>query len=196
MWASDHALFSHALEVAPKSLVAFQGYTAELLNNRGDYRRALATAQGMIKIHPESEIPFMAAGSAAFGLGDFMLAERYYAKAAELQSPDMHGPDVANNYLLLGITRVKLGRYEAAEGPLRVALRLDPSAPQAHYLLGLVLTHLGKWVEARDEFAAELVAHRESIQAQQGLLDAEAHLHPKTSPSSHPQKSRSSVSLD
>jgi protein O-mannosyl-transferase len=186
MWASDHALFSHAVEVAPQSLVAFQGYTAELLNNRGDYRRALATAEGMIKIHPESDIPFMAAGSAAFGLGDFMLAERYYAKAAELRSPDMHGPDVANNYLFLGMTRVKLGRYEAAEGPLRLALRLDPGAPQAHYVLGLALTHLGKWAEARDEFAAELVGHRESIQAQQGLLEAEAHLHSKRVPTSRP----------
>jgi len=196
IWASNHALFSHALEVAPQSLVAFQGYTAELLNNRGDYRRALATAEGMIKIHPQSDIPFMTAGSAAFGLGDFMLAERYYAKSAELRSPDMHGPDVANNYLFLGLTRIKLGRYEAAEGPLRVALRLDPSAPQAHYVLGIALMHLGRWVEARDEFAAELAGHRESILAQQGLLEAEAHLQPKQAPISQRGKSRSPVSLD
>ena len=174
-WQNDDALFSHALQVAPQNLVAFHGYTLEL-SNRGEYVRALALAEAMMKTHPEAYSPFWSAGAFAFELHDFALAERYYVKAIELHPAASDHRVAAYLRLFLAMSRIKLGRYDAAEAPLRSALSFDSATPNLHCALGMVLTHLGRWTEARDEFAAELQAHSESTQAHDGLAEVEAHL--------------------
>jgi Tfp pilus assembly protein PilF len=59
--------------------------------------------------------------------------------------------DVLNNY---GVALVNLGRLEEAEPVLREAIRLAPTIPSAHLLLGSLLERQGRRVEAEASFAA------------------------------------------
>jgi tetratricopeptide (TPR) repeat protein len=52
-----------------------------------------------------------------------------------------------------GMTHVRQGHWDVAEGHFRNALRADPRLAEAHFNLGVVLDKLGKHDEAKTAFA-------------------------------------------
>lgn len=51
-----------------------------------------------------------------------------------------------------GVSLVVEGKFAQAEKPLREALRIDPTLPEAHYNLGVVLRNEGRYDEAIAEY--------------------------------------------
>jgi tetratricopeptide (TPR) repeat protein len=174
-WATDELLFEHACVVAPQNELALANYAKDLIYDQ-EYSRALALSERMMKIHPESTMPFQGGAVAAFLLHNYALAERYSATALTLDS------SLWQMHLQLAVCRINLGKYEAALEPLRAASHLAPNHEIIHYKLGMVLMKLGRWPEARDEFAKELEIRHEDVDAKRALAEAEAHLHAKTLP--------------
>src|SRR5207244_771016 len=66
--------------------------------------------------------------------------------------------------------------YHAAERFLRTALRTNPGSLPAHKRLGTVMAALGRWREARDEFAICASSLRYAGQAYVDLARAQQHL--------------------
>lgn len=64
--------------------------------------------------------------------------------------------DKPHEVLGRGVSLVVEGRYAEAEKPLREALRLDSTMPEAHYNLGVVLRELGRFDGAIAEYRASL----------------------------------------
>lgn len=170
-WQSNYILFRHATQVAPQNEGAAANYAEELINN-GEYLAALTLSEAIIRLQPDSTLPYRQAATAAFLLHDFARAERYYMRTIELD------PSVGQMHFLLGVTRMRLGQYAAAVEALRTSFLLSPEIPRFHYTLGLALAKQGEWQQARDEFAAELASQNQDPLSAQALTDAEAHLHP------------------
>lgn len=148
-WQNNYALFQHATQIAPQNERAAADFAAELINS-GKFQPALQLSQRMMQLHPDSVVPVRPAALAAFLLQDFSLAENYYARAAGLD------PKEGQMYFFLGVTRIRLGRYQEAADALHQAMSLSPGIQGLHYNLGLALMKLGQTQEAREEFAAEL----------------------------------------
>jgi type IV pilus assembly protein PilF len=67
-----------------------------------------------------------------------------------LSIPTYPTPDIA--YHNLGWAQYNVGRYQAAEEAVRLAVRLDPQQPGYYYTLGLVLLKTGIKEEAKAAF--------------------------------------------
>jgi len=168
-WASNYALFQRAVSVAPNNETAALNFAAELIKTR-EYERALGLSREAAERHPGSARAWGSAAAASFALRDYATAEKYYARAAQL---DPARGDVLH---YLGITRMKLGHYAEAIEALRQAAAASPELPGVHYAWGMAEEQLGDWKEAGEQFAAELRLNPADSNAQKALAEVRAHL--------------------
>ncbi|PYV20423.1 MAG: hypothetical protein DMG27_23085, partial [Acidobacteria bacterium] len=86
-------------------------------------------------------------------LGKLLTRTGELEKAGEVLEEGSAAAD-ARVFSALGDLRIRQHRLAEAEAALRRAIALDPSFPDPHYLLGRVLSAVGRTDEARAEFAA------------------------------------------
>jgi tetratricopeptide (TPR) repeat protein len=105
-----------------------------------DQARVASAKQEFIKeleIEPNNPGAEYVLGVLARQESDWAEAIRHFSSAAKLDS------------------LVSAKRYEDAVEPLRVAVRLQPGNPSAHYNLGMALSRTGHMEEAQKEFAIQ-----------------------------------------
>jgi tetratricopeptide (TPR) repeat protein len=99
-----------------------------------------------------------------YARGNYPEAARYYSIACAADPTD------GDQFLYLGMSLLRMGRFEEAENAVRSALLVRPHGKAYHLGLGMVLRGEGKLDEARKELAAELAADPQNAQAR-SLLD-------------------------
>ncbi len=159
---SDIALFSHAAEVAPHSMLP-RDYLARSYLQINENEAGLRIYRELMRDHPDYWLGNLLLGTTLYEMGKYSEAESYLRRAAQTWKSEggLPRPD-SRPFYFLGMTLAKTGRWQEAEEPLRQAVAVRPDASGYHYALGQVLEHLGRMQEARQEYAAEN-AHREAL---------------------------------
>jgi Flp pilus assembly protein TadD len=98
-------------------------------------------------------------GYLEYGRGDYPEAVRYFAIACDADPTD------GDQFLYLGMSLLRQGRFDEAEKAVRAGLLVRPEGKDYHLGLGMVLKAEGKLAEARQEFDAELAADPQDAQA-------------------------------
>jgi tetratricopeptide (TPR) repeat protein len=180
VWADDLSLFSHAVEVAPDSLIANE-YLANALLRQGRFADALplyqeALLSGKANDEPTNQLLYVPIGICYIGLGQLDEAEGYFYRALSLD-PAAH---TAHSYL----SRIeeRRGRLPEAEAHAREALRLRPHAtPELstyHGELAQILELEGNLKGARAEYEAEVREDPASVEGRQRLQELEQQASP------------------
>ena len=115
--------------------------------------------------------PYLALADLYYRQGQYAQAAGYATTAATL------APDDFQTRLVAGKTFNQIKEYPTAITHLRQAIALDADAPEAHYELGLALTHTGRTDNAIDELgvAAEYASKQTGIYKPDPILAANAH---------------------
>ena len=117
-----------------------------------DQARVASAKQEFIKeleIEPNNPGAEYVLGVLARQESDWAEAIRHFSSAAKLDA------SFADAFWGWGVSLVSAKRYEDAVEPLRVAVRLQPGNPSAHYNLGMALSRTGHMEEAQKEFAIQ-----------------------------------------
>jgi tetratricopeptide (TPR) repeat protein len=95
----------------------------------------------------------------------YYLASRYKDAVSELSKVTRAAPDVLAGHLFLGMSYVKLAQPQQAIGPLKEAMRLDPSNREAACALLTCYLALDRYQQARHqlEFFARETTNEESL---------------------------------
>lgn len=148
-WANDLILYAHAVQVAPRNVIALDHLANEMYKRKRPdqavelYRRSLA-------ISSEHWATHFALGITLFETGRLAEAER------EFDVSIRQIPGNADRYYYLGLVQLQGGRYSEAELNLRRAIDLFDTRPSFHYALGMALEKQGRVAQARQAYAAEL----------------------------------------
>jgi tetratricopeptide (TPR) repeat protein len=138
------------------------------MRQAGQFREAVTLLQDTLRQYPDFDLAYLALGEALLDRGDFPNAEPVLRKAVEL------APDRYESHLALGITlyQERTSRPELlneAEEHFRVAIRLFPTQPQAHYGLGTCLQARHLWAEAAVAYANALRNRPDYSEARRNL---------------------------
>ena len=160
---SDIALFSHAAEIAPGSVLP-RDFLARSYWQINENETGLRIYRELLRDHPDYWLGNLLLGTTLYQMGKYEEGEPYLRRAAQTWKSEggLPRPD-SRPFYFLGMTLVKEGRWQEAEAPLRQAIAARPDASGYHYALAQVLEHLGKTAEARQEYAAEN-ANRAALQ--------------------------------
>jgi tetratricopeptide (TPR) repeat protein len=134
-----------ALAADPEFLAAMANLVSIDIT-RGDLREARAVADRFVALAPESARALYARGIVALRAADASTARDDFGKL--LQS----NPSYAVAHYDLALAEERLGRFDAAERELRIALSLAPGYARAEFALGAVLLREGRRGEARAAF--------------------------------------------
>jgi tetratricopeptide (TPR) repeat protein len=143
-------------------------------------------------------------GMAHYGLAEYAAAVPYLRKVTIAQPQDLHyrlmlaqscmwseqyqcvldtyhdilklNAESAEADMLAGEALAKMQDNQGATEQFRAAVKADPKAPNAHFLLGYMLWTDNEYEEAAQEFQAELTNIPDSAQALAYLADADIHL--------------------
>jgi tetratricopeptide (TPR) repeat protein len=168
VWNDDISLFSHAVEVAPDSVIAHE-YLANALIRQQRYIDALPLfQQALVNGQPTDEVTnqllYVPIAICYIGLGQFDLAEGYLYRAISLDAA-LHVP-----HFYLALIEEGRGHLPEAEAQAREALRLRPGAtPELsayHGQLGRILENEGNPQAALVEYRAQV---REDPASEEGL---------------------------
>jgi tetratricopeptide (TPR) repeat protein len=149
----------------PPTLIAL----GQALNGRRLYEEARSRLLGGLSLAPDSVEALAALAEAEEGLGELNEAEAHAQRAL---APTNTQP-VAN--LVMGMVRLKQGRYVEARDALLRAAAADPVSAKAHYQLSLVFARLGDPVSAQQHLelyrgrARELERRVREVRALAGL---------------------------
>src|SRR4029079_6290798 len=97
-------------------------------------------------------------------------AEPYLMRAIQIK------PFEPNAYYLLGLARLNMNHLDAAESPLREAVRINPNVAFYHFGLASWLPHSGRLREAVREYELELVNNPNFAQAQDQIVAIKARI--------------------
>lgn len=143
---------------------------ANTLAEQGDFDRAAAIYQDIIRSHPGM-------WNADFNLGYMYYQEGKLESAVQYLTRAAAGdPGKASAVFYLGLADFKLRRLDEAEAHLRRALALAPAAANYHFALGVVLKVEGNWGEAEQEFKRELALNPGHQAAARQLAEIQQHL--------------------
>ena len=149
-WDSDIALFSHAAQVAPASVLP-RDYLARSYLQINDNATGLRIFRELLRDHPDYWTGNLYLGITDYELGNYVEAEQFLRRAIQTgQNEGAERPD-SRQFYYLGRTLMKVERWPEAEAPLRHAIALRPDAVGYHRALGEVLAHLGRTEEAKAE---------------------------------------------
>lgn len=181
VWQSTRTLYTHVLQVNPRSLVGLAGRATDLLE-RGEPDRALPLFLEAVRRAPTDAQVLTNIGYIYYLRGEPAVAVGYFQRAiqakpdyleaynnlgsayddlgrgaeavAALQKALQLNPHYEKAYTNLGILYERRGDLAEAERMHRRALAELPEYGEAHYDLGVILFREGKLAEAASEFAA------------------------------------------
>ncbi|HSA91466.1 MAG TPA: tetratricopeptide repeat protein [Terriglobales bacterium] len=165
-WRNDGALFTRAVEVAPRSFKARLSL-ATVYKDRGRLAEAIEQFKAADEVQPGWLSAFNL-GICYYESGDLDLAEKHFRRAIAF------APDVSETYVRLAVIRLARDDAEQAEGLLRKAVGISPNAPGYHFLLGVAYGNQGKKEAALEAFQEEVRRFPESTQAREAIRRLEA----------------------
>jgi Tfp pilus assembly protein PilF len=148
-WQDDHSLWSHALAVNPRAVVAMDNL-AQQAADRGDTTVATELFNQAISIAPHRGNGFIGLAKIAREAGDTQTAARRYRDAINSDPTD----GVAFNDL--GSLLAQQGKLGEAEKSILAAIAVDPTYSDAWTNLGSVLLITGRTKEAADALITAL----------------------------------------
>jgi hypothetical protein len=114
---------------------------------QGDYAKAIAVYDGIIKIQPDMAGAYHNRGLAYFKLGNYSQAQRDLTQAIQ-KDPTQ----AALSYRVRGATYIATEDYVSALADFNRSIQLDPKSAEAVFLRGLVYVQTGMKEEARADF--------------------------------------------
>jgi len=169
IWASDFALASRGMEVAPRNNMAANNYAKELAL-RGEFASAVPIFHQVIERRPNYWLPTFNLGFVYFQLGDLPQAERYLRRAITIF------PNDAAEHRYLGFALLELKRNAEAETELRTAIALQPNVPDQHFALGMLLEERGALTEALGSYNKEREINPKQAEVNDKIADLESRL--------------------
>lgn len=116
------------------------------LMEKGDYQKALAVFQSVVKDDPDNVAAWNLIGASYLQMQDYPNAFNAFKKVVEIAPRD------ATGYSGLAISLVGLGQYEIAMKAYQTAIMLEPDSAFPHYGLGMLYVMLGDKSSALDEY--------------------------------------------
>jgi tetratricopeptide (TPR) repeat protein len=148
-WRNTRTVFAHAMEVVPNNFMAAT-ILAQEATNRAE---ALKLAHEAVRMAPDQAMSHQALGFEYDAEGKLRDALREFEGAARLNPTSVRGCDE------VGHAEIRLGRYDAALGWYRAALRLDADDLMAQHNVALCLAHQGHLPEAIAKWQRLLAEH-------------------------------------
>ena len=152
-WENNLSLFRHGVSMAPGNSLAKETLAFEL-GTLGTYQEAIPLLHSVLELRPRSFEANADLGRYYYITGVYSRAELYLLRAVEIR------PDVSRvPYAYLGLTRLELGRLDAAEDAIRKGLEvvpLDSDNRLIHSAFGEVLKRRGDLQGALKEFRLEV----------------------------------------
>lgn len=139
-WQDSRTLYQHAIEVNPRSFVAY-GNLARIMIRLGEIDEATSYFHMAVEANPNSAKAHFNLGSQYLNLDQPEKALIHYQKAVELR------PDYERAYVQLGETFLELGRIGEAIWPYQQAVQLNPGLDPVHMNLVWVYRNLGRQEE-------------------------------------------------
>jgi tetratricopeptide (TPR) repeat protein len=149
IWASDLALSTQGVAVAPNNIIAANNLGKELAL-RGDYAPSVSLFRRVVDRRPGYWLGNFNLGYVYYRVGNFSEAERYLRRAIAINPRD------AAEQRFLGYTLAEIGQDAEAEAALRRAIALRTDVPNQHYVLATLLKQKGDSAGALQEFRLEL----------------------------------------
>jgi tetratricopeptide (TPR) repeat protein len=196
-WHDSATLFSHALEIAPRSDVAYCNLAGDALDN-GRPAEAVNFASDAVRLNPAGIRNQMTLGGALHAVGRHDQAAAAFRSAAELSHGSLESlvnlafelGSLGKNEAALSLCRRALSAHpESAEAHYCMAslladdhqdmralpeaaeaVRLAPSRPASRLLFAQLLERTSRRAEAAEQFAATLALAPDSSEARQGLM--------------------------
>jgi tetratricopeptide (TPR) repeat protein len=165
-WRNDWALFTRAVEVAPRSFKARLSL-ATVYKERGKLAEAIEQFKAADEVQPGWLSAFNL-GICYYESGDLDLAEKHFRRAIAF------APDVSETYVRLAVIRLARDDAEQAEGLLRRAVEISPNVPGYHFLLGVAYGNQGRKEAAMEAFQEEVRRFPESTQAREAIRRLQA----------------------
>lgn len=162
-WSDDLIVSVRAYEIAPHNVTAITSLAAAVAE-RGMDGKAMALYQQALALRPDFWVANRNLAYLYFNHGDFPQATLFLARSLT------SGPEEGDQFLILGLSLLRMGRLIEAEKAVRAALLLRPQGKSYHLGLGMVLEEEGKLAEARQEIEVELAMDPQNTKAR-NLLD-------------------------
>ena len=148
------AAMHRAIELEPAAETNYDHLT-QILIEEGRYADATEAAEKALVVAPKSSTAYQLRGRAETGIGNFKLALRYYARAAELNPAD------ADALLNLALVQEKLFQFREAAGSFEKGIARFPADPRFYQAYGRMLLHAsseaGSDTGSNDARAASLI---------------------------------------
>ena len=170
IWASDFALASRGMELAPRNNMAANNYAKELAL-RGDFASAVPIFHQVIERRPNYWLPTFNLGFVYYQLGDLPHAEQYLRRAISIF------PNDASEHRYLGFALLEMKRNAEAETELRSAIALQPNFPDQHFALGIILEEKGALAEALAAYQKEREINPKQPEVNAKIAALESMLH-------------------
>jgi tetratricopeptide (TPR) repeat protein len=161
-WRDNLALYTHAVERAPRNTMARNNLAGQYAA-RGRFEEAAAIFRAIVVERPDFWLANYNFGYVNYRLKRFDLAEMFLLRAVAINPLD------ADEYAYLGLTCFRQGRLKEAEAHLRSAIARKPGREGYHLALGAIHLQEGDLPAARAEFLEELKYHPESQPARAQL---------------------------
>jgi tetratricopeptide (TPR) repeat protein len=170
------ALIAEATEVDPTNPVPYLTLSGHL-GRQGDAAGALAAAEKALEIDPNLTDAKLRVAEitvdVGYSEGDAEKVQRGQQMAEEVLAA---GNPSASALMVMAKIDLAQQRVDEAIDGLRAALELDPSSPQAHFILGTALSVKGEAASARTELARALEIDPGMLEARRVLARVHASL--------------------
>jgi Tfp pilus assembly protein PilF len=166
VWQSSVTLWTHTVEVAPRSVLGHERLAAAL-EDVGDLDGALRHYRHAARFWPASPAPHAWTGRVLLALGRPDEAEAEFRQALALV------PDYFDGHLGLGRVLAERGNLDAAVIHLEKALNKDSESAEGHLDLGWALAQAGRGTAAREHLTRALALRPGWFAAQSELAALE-----------------------
>jgi tetratricopeptide (TPR) repeat protein len=146
LWHDTLSLFTHALQVNPRSALAHEK-VGTALAERGQFEAAITHYTQALQLHPTYATVYNNLGLVLMQQDNLDAALVHFKRAIALK------PDFAIAYSNAGVTLTRAGRLDEALSWYRAALDKVPDAAEVHYHLGNTLVRIGQGAQAQTHYA-------------------------------------------
>jgi protein O-mannosyl-transferase len=145
VWQDTVTLFTHALEVNPRSALAHNNLGLTLAQ-QGQYDAAIAHYQQALRLRPDFAYTYNNLGLALASQGQLEASIAHYTTALRLQ------PTYVNAHNNLGLAFISHGQFDDASSHFSQALALVPNDARTHNHLGIALAAQGQQAKTIQQF--------------------------------------------
>jgi Flp pilus assembly protein TadD len=150
VWYNTFTLFDHALQVNPRSALAYEKL-GTVLAQQEQFPAAVAYYTEALRLRPHYTTAHNNLGLALTQQGMFEDAMEHFTRALELK------PDFIGAYSNLGWTLAMQGKLDEAIAQYHTALALQPDSAEVHYNLAHALARQGQLTEAITHYEQAVV---------------------------------------